>query len=126
MENHATAGKAKTTEEGASVAKPTPAKSEAIDKTSSRSNGSSGRPGGKGGRPPKKFLGKTSEKIGFVLGIVRLLAIWIAPPVWGLPPEGMHMLGILALCLVWWIFTPHSRRDDWLATHDFASSHQDR
>lgn len=106
MENHATSEKAKTTEEGASVAKPTLAKSETIDKTSSRSNGSSGGPGEKRGRPPKKFLGKTSEKIGFVLGIVCLLAIWIAPPVWGLPPEGMHMLGILALCLVWWIFTP--------------------
>lgn len=51
MENHATAEKAKTTEEGASVAKPTLAKSETIDKTSSRSNGSSGGPGEKKGAP---------------------------------------------------------------------------
>lgn len=77
------------------------------------SGGPGGRPGGgpggkPGGRPPKKFLGKTSEKIGFVLGIVALLALWFTPPFWGMPVEGMHMLGILALCLIWWIFTPIS------------------
>lgn len=69
-----------------------------------------GRPGGPGGgpggRPPKKFLGKTSEKIGFILGIVALLVLWFTPPVWGLEAPGMHMLGIFALCLIYWIFTP--------------------
>ncbi len=69
--------------------------------------GPGGKPGGgPGGRPPKKFLGKTSEKVGFILGIAVLLILWFAPPVWGLEAAGMHMLGIFALCLVFWVFSP--------------------
>lgn len=87
-------------------------KAAAIEKTEQpKSERPAGKPGGRpgggpGGRPPKKFLGKTSEKIGFVLGIVALLVLWFCPPVWGLEPVGMHMLGIFALCLIFWIFNP--------------------
>lgn len=93
----ANAGSGEVSIQAAAVEKPAQSKNE-------RPGGKPG--GGPGGRPPKKFLGKTSEKIGFVLGIAALLVLWFCPPVWGLEPVGMHMLGIFALCLIFWIFNP--------------------
>lgn len=111
MESAKSDAKAPVVEEAKSIEKPAvEVKPEAQD-SGGRSGGGPGGPGGPGGgrpggRPPKKFLGKTSEKVGFVLGIVALLALWFTPPFWGMPVEGMHMLGILALALIFWIFTP--------------------
>lgn len=67
-----------------------------------------GKPGGggPGGRPKKKPLSTPFEIFGFVLGIVVMAAVWFAPPVLGLEANGMHMLAVFALCLVFWIFNP--------------------
>lgn len=67
-----------------------------------------GKPGGggPGGRPKKKPLSTPFEIFGFVLGIVVLVAVWFAPPVLGLEANGMHMLAVFALCLIFWIFNP--------------------
>lgn len=66
----------------------------------------SGDPGGRPSGPRKKPLSSPLEIFGFVFGIVALIGIWFAPPILGLEAAGMHMLGVFALCLIYWIFNP--------------------
>ena len=43
---------------------------------------------------------------GAVIGVALGLIVWFMHPVWGLDERGMHILGLILMCIVFWITQP--------------------
>lgn len=46
------------------------------------------------------------KSVGAVIGIVLFLSLWFMPPMWGLSARGMQILGLILMCIVFWVTQP--------------------